>query len=714
MPSDTIATLRRTGFDMSIPPGVWVDDEKTAQGWIDYFLQSYKKNNGLGVDTETTGLDKLRDRVVVCSISDGEYRICFPARLLGLFKQLLENPDIPLDGTNLKFDAHMLANMGVEIVRAGPWRDTMVMSFLRNENNTGRHGLKESTVDHLHRATPHFKEVFGSPIPQRKNKKGIITFPGVSVGDLVRLAFTQPVPVAEPNVPFDGESEASVALWKPYHDYQAALERFQRATDYASLDAYNSTSLRCFFDAALEAVQIAPGFTLKNYFYDTEVPFTKVLWKMERRGITVDKGHLEAQRGPMEAEMASIQAEFGQIWVDEEGKHGLPNLNAVVQVRRIFYDILGKPKVEFTDGGTTGNKQPCVDADVLDGWAGEGDPWAQKLLRFRSIAKIHGTYVEGLEKWLDPNYRIHTSLNQIGAVTMRLSSSEPNLQNIPRVNSDNFKIREAFTHGARKTLIVADYEQLEMRLMAHFSGDQKMIDAIRNGIDLHCLTVSEMYGIPYDDVNNAKKAEKLIKDLKRAEPLTPREEELLFYRQAAKATGFGIIYGIGGPHLAANLTKELHRPLSEREGNELIAKWFSVFPGVKKYIEDTKTWIWQNGFVQTLVGRYRRFGDLKSMSRRDAAASERQGVNSVVQGSASDLAKKAMIIVEDDPVLKGLGADLLLQIHDELMLECPDDPDTVKAVKARVKEIMEHPFSQELVVPLPASCGAGHTWADAK
>jgi DNA polymerase I-like protein with 3'-5' exonuclease and polymerase domains len=1059
---ETVAALRRTGFDMSIPAGQWVGQVHEAQAWAQRFLQTYRRNNGLGIDTETTGLDRQRDRVVVWSLSDGTDRICMPGEFIGLLREsILENPNIAFNGTNIGFDAHMFANSGADISKAGEWRDTKVMSFLRNENNVGRHGLKESTKDHFNRTTPHFKEVFGSPISQLKNKKGIITRQAVTVGDLVRRRFTVPTPPGN-------------ATDEEWQEYEAKLELFNQACDYASLDAYNSNALTHFFDMELDGIGLNPGYTLKNYFYAVEVPFTKVLWKMERRGITVDRGHLEEQRGPMLTEMTAIEMDFNNLFNDPI------NLDSVHDVRRFFFEILKKDPIKFTDGGTTGNRQPSVDFDVLDTWAGQGDPWAQRLLRFRSISKIFGTYIEGLEKWIDPNYRIHTSLNQIGTVTMRLSSSEPNLQNIPRPGEDPYKIREAFTHGPNMMLVVADYKQLEMRLMAHFSQDQKMIDAIKNGIDLHCLTVAEMYGIPYDDVNSAKEAEDLVKSGKRG-PLTTREEELLFFRQAAKAcvhpdtvvrlngktrtaiegiasytsgrhgandlilplagvsvgdgrgsdipalyaypvqtkdgvhvltrrgaltcsfdhkfkladgrlveasqlrvgdelpetivplaedspyaplkyklfkgtppvflelnhqvayfagvfagdgyqsgahtlgiahgpigqiddtglpyeewqrsillsahavgldtiakpkkvylgsrhtqlyfnalglmsgnqkrlrvpdwvlqagrtsilhflgglidtdgtvdkrsgglsittkdpifagqlctairsagvrvalepnwnstyeryyyrvrvptadayliqpfmkhrgktarirfdvrsltqqknivtlvesagpipcfditvgaedhlymtngllthnTGFGIIYGIGGPHLAANLTKELHKLVTEREGCDLIRKWFAVFPGVEDYIDRKKKDVEHYGFVQTLVGRYRRFGDLKNMrSNVDRARELRQSVNSIIQGSASDLAKKAMLIADTDPELKECGAVLLLQIHDELILECPDDPEIVKRVKTRIKEIMAHPFDRELLVPIPASCSSGDTWAAAK
>jgi DNA polymerase I len=470
--------------------------------------------------------------------------------------------------------------------------------------------------------------------------------------------------------------------------------------------------MREFFDGVLRQIVLYPGYTMYDYFHGVEVPFTKVLYKMERRGLTVDAGYLRGLQGPMEDEMRRIEKEFARAASQNEPR--LLNLQSVNDVRWFFFELLGKTPTKMTDGGKTGIKKPSVDAEVLEDWAGEGDQWAQLLLKYRGIAKIHGTYVVGLQEWLDPMCRIHTSLNQTGTVTGRLSSSEPNLQNIPRVSEDQFKIREAFVPGERKCLIVADYAQLEMRLMAHFSGDEKMIEAIKNGTDLHCLTVAEMEGIPYEEVVAAVKAEKAHKAGKLGRDLTPREEELLLKRQNAKATGFGIIYGIGGPRLAAQLTRSTGRFISPQEGNQLIQKWLNVFPGVRRYIEDRKSFVWKNGFVQTILGRFRNFGELKGMSKMDAAMCERQAVNSIVQGTASDVAKMAMLKAEYDPELNRLGAILLLQVHDELIFECPDDEDTIKAVKKRVKEIMEDPFGVPLAVPLPAEAGHGYSWATAK
>jgi len=659
-------------FDISIPKGSWVNTDEEAKKWLNYFVESSKTNN-IGLDSETTGVEIHKDTVVVWSLSDGKERICLSARYLQMFrKPLLENPEVTFDLSNCKFDAHMFANSGVEIYKCKAWRDTNVMSWMLNENNIGRHGLKECIEDHFGRKTPTFVEVFG------KTKKATKKDPTeINTGDLIRNAFNDPA-------------------------------RVEISSDYASLDAYNSTTLRAHLDNLLKEQG------LYDLYYHIEVPFHKVLWLMERRGITADFGYLKELQGPMQKEMLRMQMEFNK----EAGR--VLNLNSVNDVRWFFIEHLSKKVFKMTKGGKTGVKKASTDEEVLKHWAEEeGDEWAQKLMAFRGISKIHGTYVAGLQEWIDGNYRIHTTLNQHGTVSGRLSSKDPNLQNIPRTSEDDFTIREAFIPGFKKVLIVADYAQLEMRLMAHFSRDEKMIKAIQEGIDLHCLTVSEMYDIPYEEVIGAVKAEKLHKRGKLGRELTARERELLFMRQTAKAIGFGIIYGIAGKRLSVSLTlsaKEagLDRVVTEEEGYALIDKWFSVFPRVKEYIEETHDYMLSKGYVQTITGRYRRFGDVKGMSFKDRGRAERQGVNSIVQGSAADIAKVVMVQVENDEILAQLGATLLLQVHDELIWECPEDEATIEAVKKRVKELMEAPFQEPLLVPLPAEVGHGYSWATAK
>lgn len=681
-------------FDMSIPVGHWVDTEAEASEWLKYFIKSSKTSGSLGIDTETTGLDILRDRVVVWSLSDGIQRICMPEKFLQMYKEpLLENPSVNYDGTRIKFDAHMIANMGVDLSKAGSWCDTIPQSWLKNENNIGGHGLKECILEYFNRVTPSFTETFGKVPPKKKDK---LTGRVISrtVGDLIKEAF---------------------AGGQPHHtpeEYEMAELKKIQAADYASLDAYNSKVLRHHLDSILEKIP-CKGSTLKDYYHAVESPYTKVLWKMERCGITVDGGYLKTRQVPMKKEMTDIEAAFANEATRLSGSPRMINLNSPKDVGYFFYGLLGKPVEKLTDGGASGVKNPSTDATVLDGWAGQGDPWAQKMGRHRVISKAYNTYVVGLQQWIDYQSKIHTTLNQTGAVTGRLSSTDPNLMNIPRPGEDEYKLREGFIPSDGYVLLVADYEQVEMRLMADASGDEKMINAINSGIDIHCLTVSEMNGIPYDEVMDAKKAEGLVKK-GLLDKLTHRQEELLLYRQGAKATGFGIIYGIGGKLLAANLTKDTGRLHTEQDGNNLIDKWFGVFPGVRIYIEKQKGMIWQNGYITTILGRYRRFGDFKGMSRRDRGQAERQGVNAGVQGSAADITKLAMIEIDRDPILKAHGYRMLLQVHDEIVGECFDNPESIKICKQRKKELMEESLGFSLSVKIPASVGSGYDWATAK
>lgn len=643
-------------------------------------LDHHTENGGLGLDTETTDREyPMRDLVILWSLSDGKERLCLPSSLLSYFKEpLLENPEINFDLSNAKFDMHRLANCGVDISKAGQIRDTIVGSWLNNENNLGRNGLKETTYDFFGRKTRDFTDVFGKIPPKKKGVK-------LTAGDLIHATLADPV-------------------------------RRWDAIDYASLDAYNSTMCRKRLDDLLEAQPIGPNQTLKSHFYDVEVPFTKVLWQCERRGITVDAGHFKRHAPRMKMELARIEREFAHA----AGK--VVNLRSPPQIREFFYGVLGKPVVKMTDGGAKGVKLPSTDEEVLEGWAAAGDPYANMLLTHRSLAKTHDTYVEGLPEFMDNWYRIHTTLNQGLAVTGRLSSKKPNLQNIPRAEEDDFKLRDAFIAAFMMKLYVADYEQLEMRLMAHFAEkdlppeQQKMCNAIRAGIDLHCLSVHEMYGIPYDDVVAAKKAAGQAKKGKLGRPLTDQEKDYVLKRQQCKAAGFGIIYGIGGELLAANLTRESKGAvvITAEEGKLLIKKWLDIFPSVRAFIANTKAYIERYGYVQTILGRFRRFGDIKALSRNDRAMAERQAVNAIVQGSAADIAKTVMITAENDPVLRQLGAKMLLQIHDEVIWEAPMDEATDKAMKIRIKEIMEHPFTVELAVPLPVEVGSGFSWSSAK
>jgi DNA polymerase-1 len=245
-----------------------------------------------------------------------------------------------------------------------------------------------------------------------------------------------------------------------------------------------------------------------------------------------------------------------------------------------------------------------------------------------------------------------------------------------------------------------------------------MLQAIRDGKDLHCYTVALMYGVPYEDV-------KLAKDLSDAKKsLTPEQERYLELRQAAKNVGFGLIYGIGAAKLAKDLSEELKREVTVDEARKLINQYFAAFPGVRAFIFGTHSACARDEFVQTLLGRFRRLPGINARGGKDdedegngtKAEAKRQSVNSIIQGTASDIAKAAMILADNDPELAALGAVLLLQIHDELIFEVPDDDITAARVKKRGKQIMESPFGEnfQLLVPLTAGGGDGYAWSEAK
>ncbi len=652
-----------------IPDAEWVDNEQQLAVAGQYLLNSGKKN-GIAFDTETTGLTIYSDVPLMLSFSDGIRRFAMMAEWLHhpwVKDAILQNPEVPKYGTNLKFDMHMSANSGVEL--KGEVHDTLVMSWLHNENRFG-HGLKDTAKDYCGIRMVDFKEVF----PMRR---GTARTPGETAGEAIRRVLADPAGRA-------------------------------KAIEYSGLDAYATHRVHSYLKERLQGESIGTNWTLWDHFMAWEVPFTEALWHMERRGFTICTGHLRTQKGPMENAMLEIEGEIAKMagW--------MVNINSTKQLRTLFFEQLGYEPVKMTDGGKTGIKSPSTDEEVLQIFIDKkGCPFSKMIMEHRKISKIYGTYIEGLLSHVDKEMRIHTTLKQSGTVTGRLSSADPNLQNIPRAKGDRFRIREAFTAAPGKCLVVADYDQLEMKLMAHFSGDPRMVEAIASGKDLHCVTVALMFGENYDDVIAAKKSKNP----------TPEQEILLMKRQSAKAVGFGLIYGIGPQKLAGQLSDELKRTVTKDEAANDIKRYFSAFPGVDSFIRATHQSCHRTEFVQTILGRKRRLPQINA--RGGAAADEdakgivaearRQSVNSIIQGTASDVAKAAMLRAVHDDELRSIGAELLLQIHDELIFEVDDHPDAIKATERRVKAIMEDPFgSFKLNVPLTTEAHHGYTWTEAK
>lgn len=651
-----------------IPDAEWVETEEQVEEMGKYLVESAKVN-GLAFDTETTGLRIDSDIPLMLSFSDGVRRFAMMATWLHnpwIKDRLLCNKEIVKIGTNVKFDMHMLANAGVTI--EGPVHDTIVMSWLHNENRFG-HGLKDTAKDYCGIRMVEFNEVF----PMRKATKNT---PAETPGEAIRRVLADP-------------------------------EGRAKAIEYSGLDAYATHRVHSYLKDRLSQENVAPGYTFWDYFQIWESPFTRVLWEMERRGISICTGHLRTQKEPMARSMLDIEGEIAKIAGE------VININSTKQLRALLFEKLGHKPTKMTDGGTSGIKQPSTNEEVLQSFADMGCPVSKLIMEHRKISKIYGTYVEGILRWVDKDLKIHTTLNQAGTVTGRLSSRDPNLQNLPRSKGDIFRIRDAFTAGPGKRLVVADYDQLEMKLMAHFSGDYRMVEAIRDGKDLHCVTVSLMFGENYEEVIAAKNTK----------TPTPEQEILLMKRQSAKAVGFGLIYGIGPVKLSTQLSDELKRPVSKEEAALNIKKYFASFPGVERFINETHENCHRYEFVQTILGRKRRLPQINARggaskdedAKGIVAEARRQSVNSIIQGTAADVAKSAMLRAEYDPILRELGAVLLLQIHDELIFEVDDIPEKITATKKRVKEIMEDPFPGfKLNVPLTTDAHDGYTWTEAK
>ena len=374
---------------------------------------------------------------------------------------------------------------------------------------------------------------------------------------------------------------------------------------------------------------------------------------------------------------------------------------------------------KWTKGGESGKRQPSVDVDVIETQANKEERDGKRGLftllgEHRKVGKILKTYVNGLLTASDsPDRRIHSSF-RMDLVTGRLSSSAPNLQNIPRSNKDKYGIRGAFIATPsevagknRRVILCLDYAQLEIRIAAHYSEDRKLIDALISGADIHAQTAAEMYGLDYDEIMAAKKSKHR----------TEEQEALVRARDDAKTIGFGIIYGMQAFLLSLELG------CSVEQAQDKINRYFAAYPGLAEWLDRTKAYCREHGHVQTLLGRYRRLRDIRkglvqqngrwvSNGERATAKTrkraENQAVNSPVQGGAADLVKMPMIYTSElegygDSELQKMGCHLILQVHDELLWDLPE----AKVDRARkiITKYMEKPFDFDLRVPLPVDGG---------
>ncbi|MGH7961001.1 MAG: DNA polymerase I, partial [Candidatus Binatia bacterium] len=402
-------------------------------------------------------------------------------------------------------------------------------------------------------------------------------------------------------------------------------------------------------------------------FSDVEVPLALVLARMELAGMRVDQDLL-----------AVLSGEFGQRQRElEEEVYALAgekfNLASPQQLQKILFEKLGLQSRKKTKTGAS------TDASVLEGLAAEGFPLPAKILAYRGFAKLRNTYVDALPKLIHPKTgRIHTSFNQTVTATGRLSSSNPNLQNIPVRSEEGKRIRAAFVPEPGQVLLSADYSQIELRLLAHLSQDPVLVESFQRGQDVHARTAAELFQVPLEAVSADQ-------------------------RRQAKTINFGIIYGMGAPRLARSLA------IPMKTAQAYITQYFARYGGIKSYMEGVLAEARVRGYVTTLQGRRRYMPDLQSKNAQLAAAAERMAINAPVQGTAADLIKAAMVAIDRRLAQEGLRARMLLQVHDELLFEVPEKE--VEQVKKLAQEIMEGVMP--LQVPLRVDLGTGTNWAEA-
>jgi DNA polymerase I len=407
---------------------------------------------------------------------------------------------------------------------------------------------------------------------------------------------------------------------------------------------------------------------LVELFENIEMPLVPVLADMEMAGIALDKDFFAAFSVELNERLTTLEK---QIY----GAAGKTfNINSTQQLSDVLFGILHLTPPDR--GKKTASGHYSTAAGVLDEMSGQ-HPVVDLILEYRELAKLKSTYVDTLPLQIHPDdQRVHTSFSQTGAVTGRLSSSEPNLQNIPTRTDLGRRVRRGFIADRDNVLLSVDYSQIELRIVAHMAGDEAMLNAFRAGQDIHATTAAAIYGVPLDAVTKEQ-------------------------RRHAQAINFGLIYGMS----AFGLTRTTDLTLAESQ--DFVAAYFKQFPGVKKYLDGIRKEAAQTGYVETMLGRRRYFPNLKSglnqvMKNRE----EREAINAPIQGTAADIMKIGMIRIPPALLQAGLHGRMLLQVHDELVVECPRTELTETA--RLVRQVMENAYP--LSIPLSTEARWGIDW----
>jgi len=573
-------------------------------------------------DTETTSLNYMDAEIVGVSFAIKPGQAAYvpvahdymgaPEQLsrdwvLAQLKPLLESTDAKKVGQNLKYDAHVLKNHGIEL--KGITFDTMLESYVLNSTAT-RHNMDDLSEKYLGHKTIRFEDIAGS------GKK--------------QLTFNQ-IPV-------------------------------EQAAPYAAEDADITLRLHLAIWP-----QLSPEKGLSDVFSSIEMPLVSVLAHIEHTGTLIDSRLLRQQSMELEKECQQLEKQAFEL-------AGEPfNLASPKQLQAILFE-----KLQIPVGKKTPQGQPSTAEAVLQELADDYE-LPKVIMQYRSMSKLKSTYTDALPLQVCARTgRIHTSYHQAVAATGRLSSSDPNLQNIPVRTAAGRRVRQAFIAPPNKKIMAADYSQIELRIMAHLSGDEGLLKAFAAGADVHKATAAEMFGVELSEVTGDQ-------------------------RRSAKAINFGLIYGMS----AFGLAKQLNVGRQEAQG--YVDRYFEKYPGVRTYMDNIRAQASEKGYVETLFGRRLYLPEINAKNGLLRQAAERTAINAPMQGTAADIIKRAMIAVHVWLTTSDVDARMIMQVHDELVFEVAEDQ--IDRVKEHVQRLMQS--AAILSVPLIVDVGVGNNWDEA-
>lgn len=598
---------------------------------FDVWLEKLKNAKLIAFDTETTGIDAQQAQLVGLSFSVKAGEAAYVPlthsymgapeqldrdRVLLALKPLLEDPTLLKVGQHAKFDMNILANCAI----GGDQANGITVRGVAFDTMLESYVLNST-------ATRHDMD----SLAQKYLDHSTVSFQDIAGKGAKQLTFDQ-IPL-------------------------------EQAGPYAAEDADVTLRLHQVLFDKLTAIP-----SLASVLTDIEMPLVPVLARIERQGALVDDKLLGVQSIELGDKMVALEREAFEIAGEEF------NLGSPKQLGSILYDKLGLPVLKKTAKG-----QPSTAEEVLAKLAEDDYPLPRVLMQYRSMSKLKSTYTDRLPEQINPRTgRIHTSYHQAVASTGRLSSSDPNLQNIPVRTAEGRRIRQAFIAPPGYKLLAADYSQIELRIMAHLSRDEGLLNAFRNNLDVHTATAAEVFKVELKDVTSDQ-------------------------RRSAKAINFGLIYGMGAQKLGKDIG------VDTKQAKAYIDTYFARYPGVREYMDRTRAQAADQGYVETIFGRRLYLPEINSNKPQERAGAERTAINAPMQGTAADIIKKAMVAVDNWLESSGLDVRVILQVHDELVLEVRED--LVDQVREEIRGYMSG--AATLDVPLLVEVGVGNNWDEA-